>query len=145
MHQCAYKASLTADQTASIRLLLYLSPPPFVNVTPDMIRIRQCTIASNECIACLSLHSFLDAYKDQVQKMMINQSVRDNHFCFMTQLFKTFCYCRKILTYIITSLHPMPNFQPHKKKKMAAECLSLVTPPTKHHQHSTVTPKPVNS
>lgn len=38
----------------------------------------------------------------------------------------------------------MLNFQPHKKKKMATECLPLVTPPKKQQQHPTVTPKSVN-
>ena len=63
----------------------------------------------------------------------------------MTQLSKTLCYCREMSTDIITSLHPMSNFQPHKKKKMAAECLPLARPQAKQQQHPTsITTKPTN-
>ena len=53
----------------------------------------------------------------------------------MSQLRKTFCYCRKISISIISFLCPLPNIQPQKKKKMTDEKYSpLVTLMMKQQQ-----------
>ena len=60
----------------------------------------------------------------------------------MTQLPKTLCYCNKTSTDILSSLCPLPNFQPHKKKIMVIESPPKVTPPKQ--QQPKVPPKPAN-
>ena len=148
--QQAYKASSNGYLTAPFRVLICqfsLYSQNEQDLSPAMLRIKQRTHTCNAYIVRLSLHSFLDACKAQVQKTTFDQIVRNNHFCVMAQLSKTLCYCNKTSTDILSSLHPMPNFQPYKKNIMVTECFLPVTPPKKQQQQQqpTKTPKPVNT
>ena len=69
--------------------------------------------------------------KNIKSSLEIDQSIQYDCYCIMTQLSKTLCYCRETSTDILSSLHHMIIFQPHKKKKMVTAC-----PPM---------PKPVNA
>ena len=134
-----YKASPNADLNTSLPTPYYWSFLPFEPVkylTPDMIRIHQHIIATNEYIEFLSWNSIFDTYQSQEQKMMYNQYVRNTHLCVMTQICKKKkFYCRETSTDIISSLCPMPNFHPHKKTTMADEKFpSLVAPMTTQQQ-----------
>ena len=136
----AYLAYPLADSTSPLCVLICQESffhPYSKNET------KQRTHAHNVDIAHLSLSSFLDSYKSQVQKMKFDQIFRNNCFRVMTQLSKTLCYCNKMSTNIISSLRPMPNFQPHKKKIMATVSPPKVTPPKQ--QQPKVPPKPVNA
>ena len=146
--QQAYEASLNTDLAAPLRVPLCQSSlysKTEQDSSPDMLRINQRTHAQNDCIARLSLHHSLTSYKAQVQKRKFDQIVRNNCFCVMTQLSKILCYCNKTSTTILSSCRPMPNFQPHKKKITATECIPPVTPPKKQKKQPTVIPKPDNS
>ena len=104
---------------------------------------KQFTHVRNVAIERLSLSSFLDAYKAQVQMMKFDQNVRYTHLCVMTQLSKTLCYWNKTSTNILSSLCPMPKFQPHKKKIIATASPPKVTPPKQ--QQPKLPPKPANA
>jgi len=67
----------------------------------------------------------------------------------MTQLWKTLDYCNDTSTDVLSSLRPMPNFQPHKRKIYATasppEVTPTVTPPPPLQQQSEVFPTPVKA
>ena len=122
VRQQAYKASPHADLTSPLCILICqksLYSENDQDSSPTMFRTKQRTHTCNVYISRLFLYSFLAAYKAQVQKTAFDQIVRNSHFCVMTQLSKTICYCNKMSTDILSSLHPMPKFQPHKKMIMA--------------------------
>ena len=67
----------------------------------------------------------------------------------MSQLMKTLDYCNDTSTDVLSSLRPMPNFQPHKRKIYATasppEVTPAVTPPPPLQQQSEVFPTPVKA
>ena len=136
----AYIASPLADLTSPFCILICQESffhPYSKNET------KQHTHTRNFDIARLSLSSFLAAYKAQLRKTKFDQIVRNNRFCVMTQLSKTLCYCNKTSTNIFSSLRPMSNFQPHKKKIMASPP-KVKLPKQKQQQQQPKLPPPQN-
>ena len=91
----AYKASPTTDSTTPLIPIFQLPLLRTLHEVPsDKIRLHHCRIAYNNYIACLLLISLIAVYNTQVQQLKIDQLLRNNCFCVMTQLSKTLCYWR---------------------------------------------------
>ena len=134
-------ASPLADSTSPLRVLIDQdSPYPHPHFKHDTKRRKD---ARHVAIARLSLSSFLDAYKAQVRMSKFDQNVRGNRLCVMSQLMKNLDYCNDTSTDALSSLRPMSNFQPHKKKILATASPPKVTPPLQ--QQPKVPPTPVNA
>ena len=101
----AYLDSPLADLTSTLCVEIDpLSPYPHPHFKHDTEQHKHaCQVA----IACLSLSSFLDAYKAQVQRSQFDQMVQGNRLSVMSQLSKTLDYCNDTSTYVLSSLFPM--------------------------------------